>query len=245
MEARRLLIADGTEEFSSALADALRSAYDLRSCRTGTEALEMIRAFRPDVLVLDLMLPGLDGISLLQSPQVQELKPIVLATSRFVSDYMLEAMEQLGVGYVMLKPCDIRATVARIADLSQRVKPPVVTAPDQKTRITNTLLTLGVPTKLRGYTYVREAVEIMAKRPGLSITKELYPSVGQRCGASGNNVERSIRSAITAAWNRRDEHIWRLYFGNGLEPAPHRPTNAEFISRLADSLDSRADEVID
>lgn len=236
MEVRRLLIADGTEEFALALAAALRDVYELRICRTGTEALELVRTYCPDMMVLDLMLPGLDGISLLKSEPVQELRPIVLAVSRFASDYMIEAMEQLGVGYLMLKPCDIRATVARIGDLTQRIKPPVVTPADDKTRITNTLLTLGVPTKLRGYAYVREAVEVMAQRPGLSITKELYPTVGQRCDASPENVERSIRGAINSAWKNRDEQVWRMYFGANPGQPMRCPTNAAFISRLADGL---------
>lgn len=236
MEARRLLIADGTEDFVSALVAALRGVYELRTCRTGTEALELVRTYRPDVMVLDLMLPGLDGISLLQSEPMQELRPIVLAVSRFASDYMVEAIERLGVGYLMLKPCDIKATVARIGDLSQRIKAPTVTPADNKTRITNILLTLGIPTKLRGYAYMREAVEIMAQRPGLSITKELYPMVGQLCGASPENVERSVRSAIASAWETRDEQIWRMYFGANPGQALRRPTNAAFLSRLADAL---------
>ena len=236
MEARRLLIADGTEEFVSALAAALRGVYELRTCRTGTEALELVRTYRPDMMVLDLMLPGLDGISLLQSEPMQELRPIVLAVSRFASEYMVEAIERLGVGYLMLKPCDIKATVARIGDLSQRIKSPLVIPADNKTRITNTLLTLGVPTKLKGYAYVREAVEVMAQHPGLSSTKELYPTVGQRCGASPENVERSIRGAIASAWDNRDEQIWRMYFGANAGQLLRRPTNAAFISRLADAL---------
>ena len=236
MEARRLLIADGTEDFVSALAAALRGVYELRTCRTGTEALELVRTYRPDVMVLDLMLPGLDGISLLQSEPMQEHRPIVLAVSRFARDFMVESIERLGVGYLMLKPCDIRATVARIGDLTQRIKAPAVIPADNKTRISNTLLTLGVPTKLRGYAYVREAVEIMAERPGLSITKELYPMVGQRCGASAENVERSIRGAIAAAWEKRDEQIWRMYFGISSGQTLRRPTNAAFISRLSDGL---------
>lgn len=236
MEARRLLIADGTEEFVSALAAALRGVYELRTCRTGTEALELVRTYRPDVMVLDLMLPGLDGISLLQSQPMQELRPIVLAVSRFSSDYLVESIAQLGVGYMMMKPCDIKATVARIGDLTQRIKSPAVAPADNKTRITNTLLTLGVPTKLRGYAYVREAVEVMAERPGLSITKELYPTVGQRCDASAENVERSIRGAIASAWKNRDEQVWRMYFGGNAGQPLRRPTNAAFISRLADGL---------
>ncbi len=236
MNARRLLIADGTEEFSSALADALSGSYELRRCRTGLEALELISTFRPDVLVLDLMLPGLDGISLLQSAPVMELRPIVLATSRFVNDYIMESMSELNVGYLMMKPCDIKATVSRIADLNRRVRPRIITPADPVTRISNALLTLGIASKLNGYLYLREAVQIVADKPGLSITKELYPEVGKRCGTSANNVERSIRSAIVSAWNRRDEEVWQMYYGNGTNSPMKRPSNAEFVSRLAEKL---------
>ena len=202
----------------------------------GTKGLSEALSGDYQLVILDLMLPGLDGISLLQSEPMRELRPIVLAVSRFASDYVVESIEQLGVGYLMLKPCDIKATVARIADLSQRIKPPAVTPADNKTRISNTLLTLGIPTKLRGYAYLREAVEVMAQHPGLSITKELYPMVGQRCGASAENVERSIRGAIAAAWENRDDQIWRMYFSANPGQLPRRPTNAAFISRLADGL---------
>ena len=236
MEIRKLLIADGSEEFALALVDALRGAYNLRVCRDGLEALEQIRSFRPDVLVLDLMLPGLDGISLLQSVASGGWKPTVLATTRFISEYILESVDRLGVGYLMVKPCDIRATVARIGDLTGRIRQPVPTRPEPRTDVSNLLLTLGIPVKLRGYAYLREAVLLMAAKPGQSITKELYPAVAEQCGAAPIHVERSIRSAIAAAWERRDEQIWRIYFSPGPDGCLTRPTNAEFICRLADSL---------
>ena len=232
----KLLIADGTDEFRLALADTLRGAYMVRSCQEGMETLRLLQSFKPDVLVLDLMMPGLDGITLLQKMAELELRPVVLATTRFANDYVLERTAQLGVGFVMVKPCDLRATAARIADLTQRVAPPAVTQLEPRTAASNLLLTLGVPTKLRGYNYLREALLQDIRDPSQSVTKELYPAVGAVCGANKDQVERSIRSAISTAWNRRDDQVWRLYFQPGPDGSVPRPTNAAFISRLAERL---------
>lgn len=236
MDALKLLIADGNEEFRLALTQALQGVYYVRSCETGMEALEILRCYRPDILVLDLMLPELDGISLLQSAIAAGIRPMVLATTSFLNDYVLDCAEKIGVGYMMRKPCDIRATVARIADLSQRLQPAPVTQPDSRTTVTNLLLSLGVPTKLHGYAYLREAVLLMAKDPGQSITKELYPKVAALCGCDPKHVERSSRNAIASAWRCRDERVWQLYFPPGTDGTIPRPTNGTFISRLADSL---------
>lgn len=110
MDAMKLLIADGNEEFRRALAAELQGAYHVRCCGDGKEALSLLRSFVPDVLVLDLMLPELDGISLLQSAASAGLCPMVLVTSRFYNDYILGALGELSVGYMMRKPCDIPAT---------------------------------------------------------------------------------------------------------------------------------------
>ena len=231
-----MLIADSSEEFGGALADMVRGAYILRSCREGRETLAVLGSFKPDILVLDLMLPGLDGISILRQAAASGLRPMVLATSRYVSDYVVEAVTQLGVGYLMVKPCDVRATVARLGDLTQRLKQPLFAQPDPRTAVSNLLLSLGVPTKLRGYAYLREAILERLRDPSQSVTKELYPCVAALCCATPIQVERSIRSAIAAAWTRRDEQIWRLYFQPEADGSMARPTNAAFISRLSDSV---------
>lgn len=236
MDTLKLLIADGNEEFRLALADALQGAYRVRCCCDGKQALELLRSYRPDVFVLDLMLPELDGISLLQMAVKEHICPMVLATTRFQSDYILESIDRLGVGYLMLKPCDIRATAARVGDLSRKLNPPSVTQPDPRAFVSSLLLSLGIPTKLRGYAYLREAVLLMVKDPGQSITKELYPAVGGLCGSNAIHVERSIRSAIASAWSRRDDRVWQMYFQACPDGSIPRPTNAAFISRLADSL---------
>lgn len=239
MDALKLLIADGTEDFRMALADTLRGAYHVRVCADGLEALEQMRSFKPDVLVLDLMLPGMDGISLLQAAAGAGLQPMVLATTRFLSEYVLDSMDRLGVGYLMVKPCDVRATAARIGDLSQRIREPLFAQPDHRSHVSNLILALGVPTKLNGYGYLREAILLMAKDPSQPVTKELYPAVAKICRCEPEHVERSIRSAIKTAWLHRDEQLWRMYFQPDSTGLIRRPTNAAFISRLADSLERK------
>lgn len=233
---RKLLIADANEEFRLALAEALRGTYSVRTCQEGKEALRQLRSFQPDVLVLDLLLPELDGISLLRKAATMDLLPVVLATTRFRNDYVLERAAQLGVGYVMIKPCDMEAVLERLADLTERTQAPVVTQPDPRTTATNLLLSLGVPTKLKGYTFLREALLVSMTDPRQSVTKELYPAVAEICGGNASQVERAIRSAINAAWEHRDERVWRLYFQPGPDGSVPRPTNASFISRLTDRM---------
>ena len=195
-----------------------------------------MRSYCPEILVLYLMLPELDGISLLQSAAISGMTPMVLATTRFVNDYVLESLTDLGVGYILVKPCDTRATVCRIRDLHQRLRPPALSRPEPRNLVSNFLLSLGIPTKLRGYTYLREAIVLMAEDPDQSITKELYPAVGLACATTASHVERSIRSAINAAWKEMDGRVWELYFHRNPAGEIPRPTNAAFISRLADAL---------
>lgn len=231
-----MLIADETEEFRNELARSLCGTYQIYTTGEGKEALALSRSHSPDILVLDLMLPGLDGISLLQQLGDTGCHPAVLATTRFVSGYVLDAVQGLGVAYLMRKPCDVKAIIMRIADLAEQAQTPQRTQPDSKAAVSNLLCSLGVPSKLRGYSYLREAVLLMAQDSAQSITKELYPAVAARCGVDARRVERCARTAIQAAWIKRDEKLWRLYFPPDADGCIPRPTNAAFISRLADAI---------
>ena len=236
MDALKLLIADDNEDFRQALADALQGAYYVRTCRTGREALTLLHSYRPDVLVLNLLLPEMDGISLLENAVRNGIRPMVLATTRLDTDYILESVSRLGVEYLMRRPCDIPSTVARIRDLSRRLNPSPVTAPDPMSQVSNLLLSLSIPPRLSGYAQVREAILIKARHPKYAITKEPYPAVANACGCDADSVERCIRTAIHAAWKHRDDRVWQLYFRPGPDGTIPRPTNGTFISRLADSL---------
>ena len=232
----KILIADSSEEFCSALSDILEKTHQVHTVSEGFDALHLLQSFRPDVLVLDMMLPGLDGISILQEAARCGLRPMVLATTKYANDFMVEAAARLEVGYMMVKPCDVKATAQRLQDLAEHIRQPVVVRPDSRTVVSNTLLALGISTKLRGYAYLREAILEMMINPGQSVTKELYPAVGKMCGATSIQVERSIRSAIGKAWESRDEAMWQLYFRSASLEKMERPSNAVFISCVADRL---------
>lgn len=232
----KLLIADGSEEYRTALAEMVSGTYEVQICGEGGEALQLLRAFHPELMVLDLMLPGMDGISLLQIASEEKLLPKVLATTCFTNEYVVKAMQRMGTGYMMIKPCDLKASVARLADLAEMLGVP---ADQSENLIADILLSLGVPSKLRGSLYLRQAILESARQPGQMITKELYPAVGKRNDATVAQVERSIRSAIAAAWENREEAKWRQFFAPDKDGTLDRPTNAEFICCLADRLRSR------
>lgn len=231
MDTHKLLIADCNEEFRQALAEALQEYFQVHFCRTGPEALELLRSGHFPVFVLDLMLPGLDGITLLERVAEEGIHPITLATTPQLSDYVFTAAERLGIGYVMRKPCDTQAAAARIRDMSIKSKP-VIPRPDPRAYLQDQLHSFAFPVNRGGYTYLLEAILLFAKNSDQSITKELYPEAAARCSRPGLNVERPIRTAIEAAWVHHENPAWQKYFPNSAS----RPTNSEFIARLAEDL---------
>lgn len=236
MDIPKLLIADGSKDYCDALSDALCGTYRICTCQEGYQTLELWRSFQPDVVVLDLMLPGLDGITLLQTAAESQLKAVVLASSAFVSVYIAAALDKLGVGYLVRKPCDVEAITARLEDLSAELVQEAPELPDPRSTVSSTLSALGFSTKLRGYYCLREAILLMSQDSGQSLTKELYPAVAAVCGGSAIQVERAIRSAIQAAWDNRDEAAWKHYFHPDSFGIIPRPTNGSFITNLADTL---------
>lgn len=228
---RKLLIADCNEEYRSALAAALEGQYHVLCCRSGTEALALLQQEHPDIFVLDLMLPELDGLTLLERISANGICPMVLAATPILSEYVFSCAQRLGIEYLIRKPCDMEAIASRVRDLSRRLKSPEPQI-DPVSYVSSLLLSLNVSTKHDGFAYLREAVILMAKNPGQSVTKVLYPEVAHICGCNKDNVERSIRTALDSAWKKRDNETWCKYFPN----AQHRPSNAVFISRLAEAL---------
>lgn len=232
----KLLIAEGNEAFRMALAEMLGDVYDLRLSGEGNEAMELLYGFQPDLVLLDLMLPGLDGITILERAVAAGVRPMVLATTRFASEYTLEQAALLGVCYVMKKPCDLRATVSRLSDLRQRISQSPGREPDPRVHVSNLLIGLGFAPKLKGYDCLREAILRMAQDRDQSMTKELYPAVAKVCGGDYKSVEHACRTAIQKAWAIRDKKLWQLYFPTDGMDGAKRPSNRAFISRLADAV---------
>lgn len=237
MERQKLLIADANEEFRSALAEELHGEYCVKVCCDGRQALEHLRAGAADVLVLDLMLPEVDGLSLLRQCGKEGIVPQVVVFATYMNEYITQSLAGMRVQYIIMKPCDIAHASERICELKNlRVYKAPTHARDTWTAVTGLLRSLGIPSKLRGYTFLREAVRLYAEDPDQSITKELYPAVGAACSAAAQQVERSIRTAIEAGWDRGDADIWAAYFPLDKHGVSARPSNATFISNLAEVI---------
>ena len=218
------------------LSEDLGINTSVQICRTGREVVEQLPLFQPDGIVFDLTLTGTDGLAVLQKISETDFCPPILATTRFVSDYIMDTLESLHVGYLMVKPCDTRAVAKRMLDMIAYADSSQTSVPEPRNQISGLLLQMGLTPKRRGFQCAREAILIRREHPGQSITKELYPEVGHRIDATGEQVEHAIRSAIAKAWKNGDPEIWCRYFPAGPDGISRRPSNGEFISRMAELL---------
>ena len=241
-----VLIADSSEEFCAGLTAALQLADGFQVVGTasdGEQAIRLIGDRKPDVLVLDLMLSKQDGISVLKAISGMEHRPATLATSGFVTDYVAAAAANLGVRYLMLKPCDMTALVERMEEIrggeSLRTSAPRrVDKTSIESMVTNIIHEIGVPAHIKGYQYLREAIIIAVNDMDVinAITKVLYPQVAKTFGTTPSRVERAIRHAIEVAWDRGDLDTLQSFFGYTVSNTRGKPTNSEFIALIADRL---------
>ena len=241
-----VFIADSAEDFCSGLTAALQRADGFRVLGTagdGEQAIRMIEEKKPDILVLDLMLAKKDGISALKSIANMEHKPITLATSAFLTEYVSTAAANLGVRYLMLKPCDMAALVERLEEIrgGESLRYPAARRSDKvsiETLVTNIIHEIGVPAHIKGYQYLREAIIIAVNDMDVinAITKVLYPEVAKTFGTTPSRVERAIRHAIEVAWDRGDLDTLQKFFGYTVSNTKGKPTNSEFIALIADKL---------
>ena len=243
--ATSIFIADSTEEFCSGLIAQLQRVGGFQIAGTandGEQAIRMITEKKPDILVLDLMLSKQDGISVLKALDRMERKPITLATSGFVTEYVANAAANLGVRYLMLKPCDMTAVAERLEEIRDGENPKAAIRRNDKTSI-ETLVTgiiheIGVPAHIKGYQYLREAIIIAVNDMDVinAITKVLYPQVAKTFQTTPSRVERAIRHAIEVAWDRGDVDVLNSYFGYTIHNTRGKPTNSEFIAMISDKL---------
>ena len=241
-----VIIADNTEEFCSSLSSALQRTDGfqiLGTANDGELAIRMITERKPKILVLDMMLAKKDGISVLKAISNLQPRPMVLATSGFITDYVASAAANLGVRYLMLKPCDISAVVERLEEIrgiNSRQQPAAQQSGTIgiETMVTNIIHEIGVPAHIKGYQYLREAIIIAVNDMDVinAITKVLYPQVAKTFQTTPSRVERAIRHAIEVAWDRGDLDTLQRFFGYTVSNTKGKPTNSEFIALIADKL---------
>lgn len=228
---RKLLIADGNEEFRLALTQALCQEFQTVSTGDGQEALDLLCRERPDILVLDTMLPCLDGLTLLERAAEKAVRPLVLLVCSMYTEYVLRSTRRLGIEYIVLKPCDLEAVAARVRDLG-RLPRPVAPERDLHKRSMELLVSLRFSSKHDGRDYLMIAIPMHYDDPTTAITKATYPAIAKACGRKPKDVERAIRNAIEKAWENGDRELWHRYFPDHTK----RPTNTDFILRMVEVL---------
>ena len=235
----KVLLADANEEFRALLAGAIEKTGEFTvvgSTGDGAEALSLVEEQRPDLLILDTVLPGMDGYGIQRRlPEVGAPKTIVL--SGFFSDRAASEVLELGASYYLTKPCQMdallermRTALAREADQERSV--------DLVSAVTAIIHEIGVPAHIKGYQYLRQAIILTVRDMDLinAVTKVLYPAVAKHFNTTPSRVERAIRHAIEVAWDRGDLETLQKYFGYTVSNTKGKPTNSEFIAMIADRL---------
>lgn len=235
---KTILLADAGEEFRAMLRDEMEKTgeFSVTLAKDGNEVLELVQTHRFDVLIMDAVLPGIDGLAVLRRLVEQDNAPVTIMISAFISDPVLSEAAELGVAYFLPKPFEVGALLDKVRGLSPHIqrspqRPPIAL-------VTSMLREIGMPASLKGYPYVREAILLAMQDPSLlhAVTKVLYPSVAKHHGTTASCVERSIRHAIEEAWSRGDPETLQTYFGSRIGGAKRKPTNGEFIAAITDLL---------
>ncbi len=241
-----VFIADSAEDFCTGLSKALAQAPGFQVIGTANDgelALRRIQELRPQVLVLDLMLPKRDGISILKALAAQKLQPATLVTTGFVTEYVASAAVSLGARYLMMKPCETSVLVERLEEIRGGQDQNLLTLNRTgknsiEAMVTSIIHEIGVPAHIKGYQYLREAIIIAVNDMDVinAITKVLYPQVAKTFQTTPSRVERAIRHAIEVAWDRGDLDTLQKFFGYTVSNTKGKPTNSEFIALIADKL---------
>ena len=262
-----ILIADDNMEFASTLSSYIEKENEMEvlgMARDGNEAVEMAKNLRPDIMLLDVIMPHLDGLGVLEKIFESDLdpKPLCIMLSAVGQDKITQRALELGAQYYVVKPFDINLLLKRVKDLknfkpsqfknstfvspNREIKAPYIElSPDSRKNeenlealVTNIIHEVGVPAHIKGYQYLREAIMMVVNDIDIinQITKQLYPEIALKYMTTPSRVERAIRHAIEVAWGRGQTDTVESIFGYTVSAMKGKPTNSEFIAMIADKL---------
>lgn len=254
----KIFIADDNTEFVSTLVTYLDSQEDMEvvgTARDGMEATEKIANCNPDVAILDVIMPQLDGLGVLEFMNENfDLLPICIMLSAVGQDKVTTRAMCLGAQYYVVKPFEMEVLVKRIRELVKNqsgellttvlkdVKNTYIEIDNSKlnleAKVTNIIHDVGVPAHIKGYQYLRDGIIMAVKDVEVinQITKQLYPDLAKKYKTTPSRVERAIRHAIEVAWNRGQIESMENIFGYTVNSNRGKPTNSEFIAMIADKL---------
>ena len=209
--------------------------------KDGTKVLQKMLIVRPNVVLLDAFMPGLDALTIKQRYDAAgEGRAAFFVTGAFQSEEMVQELLDAGFSYYFVKPFEESVLVGRVLKAAAMpVRQNTYTTSDSdEINVTEIMHQLGVPAHIKGYQYLREAILMAMKNPDYinAVTKRLYPEIAQRDHATPSRVERAIRHAIEVAWDRGDVDTLNRYFGYTIHNMRGKPTNSEFIAMIADKM---------
>jgi two-component system response regulator (stage 0 sporulation protein A) len=252
----KTLIADDNKDFVDILQDYFERQDDISIVGTaynGLEALDLISSQSPDVLILDIIMPHLDGIGVLEKMAETDYldRPKIILLTAFGQESMIQKALELGADYFILKPFDLDTLANRLRQLVKEngavhkpsssiigYQQPLVRSRNLDLEVTNLIHQMGVPAHIKGYQYLRDAILSVINEMSLlgAITKELYPNIAEKYQTTPSRVERAIRHAIELAWDRGNVEMMNKFFGYTINLERGKPTNSEFIAMVADKL---------
>ena len=258
-----ILIVDDNQEFSKTLSSYVDTQEDMEVigiAKDGVDAVKMINNINPDVVLLDVIMPHLDGLGVLEEINKTngDNKPVFIMLSAVGQDKVTQRAIELGAEYYVVKPFDIELLIKRIRELkyykptpagnfiTKEIKPQYIEISHENSNleeniealVTNIIHEVGVPAHIKGYQYLREAIIMVINDIEVinQITKSLYPQIAIKFKTTPSRVERAIRHAIEVAWGRGQQEVVENIFGYTISAAKGKPTNSEFIAMIADKL---------
>ena len=209
--------------------------------KDGTKVLQKMLQIRPNVVLLDAFMPGLDALAIKQRYDAAgERRAAFFVTGAFQSEEMVQELLDAGFSYYFVKPFDENVLASRVLKAAARPEQRMIStsADSDEVTVTEILHQIGVPAHIKGYSYLREAILLTMEQPDYidAVTKRLYPEIAHRNNTTPSRVERAIRHAIEVAWDRGDLETLNRYFGYTIQNMRGKPTNSEFIAMIADKM---------
>jgi two-component system, response regulator, stage 0 sporulation protein A len=239
----RLVVVDSSEEVTSSIKKYFEGneLISVVSCvSNGVDALNYLTNCKEDydMVVMDLLLPQMDGMTVLENIHNRKLNKKVIVLSNYKEDYTIKKLVSLGVKYYILKPFSLDSLEKRIVDLNQEYDSVSDAYQNVEVKISEMLHNLGVPSHIRGYQYIRDGIVLIYSNDKYVnfITKEIYPNIAKKYDTTSSRVERAIRHAIEISWDRGDVDLMEDLFGHSVSFDRSKPTNSEYLNTIADRL---------
>lgn len=248
MERVKVLIADDNREFCELLREYLDAQPDMQVVgivHNGAQAIKAVQEQRPDALLLDIIMPHLDGIGVMEALNGVDKRPHIVVLTAFGHENVTQRAAELGADYYVLKPFDLDALASRIREVCSCSKPGKPLVRPQRhldAEVTGVIHEVGIPAHIRGYGYLRDAILMVISDGELinAVTKSLYPAIATKYRTTPSRVERAIRHAIEVAWSRGNLEAIEELFGYTVSRDKGKPTNSQFIAMVADRIRLKA-----